>query len=108
MCGIIDFKPAKDGAHLRPPSEGPANIVTFTGGWHAPMNGRDGHRPPGLEKAAWYKRCRSKLSRSIGPLWPLVTASLRGAGPRPCAPVLVTKSERRTIPEEAKRGVSSP
>jgi hypothetical protein len=27
-----------------------------------------------FEKAAWYKRCRSKFSRSIGPLWPLLTA----------------------------------
>jgi hypothetical protein len=73
MGEIIAFKPVKDGAHLRPPSEGPAKI-TFTGGWHAPMNGRDSQRPSGLEKAAWYKRCRSKFSRSIGPLWPSRTA----------------------------------
>ena len=52
MGEIIAFKPVKDGAHLRPPSEGPAKIVTFTGGWHAPMNGRDSQRRSGLEKAA--------------------------------------------------------
>jgi hypothetical protein len=107
MGEIIAFKPVKDGAHPRTPSEGPASIVPFTGGWHAPMNGRDGHRPPDLEKAAWYKRCGSKFSRSIGPLWPLVAATLRGAGNRPGIAAHVAKPECRTIPEDAKRGVSS-
>jgi hypothetical protein len=104
MGEIIAFRAMKDDAHPRPPLEGPAEIVTFTGGWHAPMNDQDGQSRPGFEKAAWYKRCRSKLSCSIGLLWPWITAALRGDRNRPGAAVHVTTPEHHMIPGEAKRG----
>jgi hypothetical protein len=107
MGEVIVFRPAKDGTHLRPPPEGTAKIVTFIGGWHAPMNDREGRRALGFIKAVWHEHCRRKFSCSFGPLWPLITASLRGAGMRPGTVVQVTRSARRMIPGEAKRGGAS-
>ena len=40
MGEVIVFKAEKDGTHLRPPPEGSAKIVFFTGVWHEPMNDR--------------------------------------------------------------------
>jgi hypothetical protein len=36
MGEVIVFKAEKDGTHLRPPPEGSAKIVFFTGVWHEP------------------------------------------------------------------------
>jgi hypothetical protein len=41
MGEVIVFKAEKDGTHLRPPPEGSAKIVFFTGVWHEPMNDID-------------------------------------------------------------------
>jgi hypothetical protein len=43
MGEVIVFKSEKDGTHLRPPPEGSAKIVFFTGVWHE-------HERPGREK----------------------------------------------------------
>jgi hypothetical protein len=42
MGEVIVFKAEKDGTHLRPPPEGSAKIVFFTGVWHEPMNDEGG------------------------------------------------------------------
>jgi hypothetical protein len=54
MGEVIVFKAEKDGTHLRPPPEGSAKIVFFTGVWHEPMNDRGGkkRRASGLGKAS--------------------------------------------------------
>ncbi len=44
MSEVIVFKVEKDGTHLRPPPEGSAKIVFFTGVWHEPMNDRGGKK----------------------------------------------------------------
>jgi hypothetical protein len=44
MGEVIVFKAEKDGTHLRPPPEGSAKIVFFTGVWHEPMNDRGGKK----------------------------------------------------------------
>ena len=44
MSEVIAFKVEKDGTHLRPPPEGSAKIVFFTGVWHEPMNDRGGKK----------------------------------------------------------------
>ncbi len=66
MGEVIDFKAEKDGTHLRPPPEGSAKIVFFTGVWHEPMNAgagkRDAHRSP-TWKAAW---CRTAFAATPG------------------------------------------
>jgi hypothetical protein len=51
---VIVFKAEKDGTHLRPPPEGSAKIVFFTGVWHEPMNHRGGkkRRASGLGASA--------------------------------------------------------
>ena len=48
MDEVIAFKLVKDGVHTPPPPEGNAKIITFTGGWHAPMSDREGNSAPGL------------------------------------------------------------
>jgi len=104
MGEVIAFKPAKDGVHMRSPVDGSAKIVTFTGGWHAPMNNQEGNRAPDLKNAAWFERCRSIFSRALGPLWQLVTASLHGAGDCPGEAEQATSAAPCTLPGEAKRG----
>ena len=54
MGEVIVFKAEKDGTHLRPPPEGSAKIVFFTGVWHEPINDRGGkkRRASGLGKAS--------------------------------------------------------
>jgi hypothetical protein len=104
MGEVIAFKLTKDGVHMRSPAEGSAKIVTFTGGWHAPMNDQEGNRAPDFKNAAWFERCRSIFSRALGPLWPLVTASLRGAGDCPGEAEQVMRSAHCPLPAEAKRG----
>jgi hypothetical protein len=54
MGEVIVFKAEKDGTHLRPPPEGSAKIVFFTGVWHEPMNDRGGkkRRASGLGEAS--------------------------------------------------------
>ena len=54
MGEVIAFKAEKDGTHLRPPPEGSAKIVFFTGVWHEPINDRGGkkRRASGLGKAS--------------------------------------------------------
>ena len=104
MGEVIAFKPAKDGVHMRSPVDGSAKIVTFTGGWHAPMNDQEGNRAPDLKNAAWYKRCRSIFSRALATLRQLVTASLRGAGDCPGEAEQATSAAPCTLPGEAKRG----
>ena len=44
MGEVIVFEAEKDGTHLRPPPEGSAKIVFFTGVWHEPMNHRGGKK----------------------------------------------------------------
>lgn len=77
MGDVIAFKLVDDKKRLRPPLESTAKIVAFTGGWHAPMC-KSGHLPT-LKPVEGYERCRSKFSRSLGPLWPRVAAALFGA-----------------------------
>jgi len=104
MGEVIAFKPAKDRVHMKSPADGSAKIVTFTGGWHAPMNNQEANRAPDLKNAAWYERCRSIFSRALGPLRQLVTASLRGAGDCLGEAEQVMRSAPCTLPGEAKRG----
>jgi len=44
MGEVIAFKAEKDGTHLRPPPEGSAKMVFFTGVWHEPINDRGGKK----------------------------------------------------------------
>jgi hypothetical protein len=104
MGDVIAFKPVKDGVHMRPPPEGSAKIITFTGGWHAPMSDQEGNSARGLGKAAWYERCRNNFLCSLGLLWPWGTAFLRVARNRSGEAMLAATSAPSTIPGEAKLG----
>lgn len=108
MGEIIAFKMVKCGAHQKPPPGSPAKIVTFTGGWHAPISGRGEICARDMVKAAWYERCWKKLFLSLGSLRPWITVSLHGAALRPDQAAQASGLAHRTIPSEAKwGGVSS-
>jgi hypothetical protein len=101
MGDIIDFRQVKDCARLRPPSEGTAEIVTFTGGWHRPMSGHGTKSQPVLV------RCRRRIARSLAPFWAVVSASFHGPDNRPGAAVQGINLETHTSPDQAKRSGAS-
>lgn len=106
MGDVIDFRREIDSAPSRPPSGGTAEVITFTGGWHRPMNGQGTTSQP-ISMAAWYARVRRKISRALALLWPRVSESLRGTSHSPGSAAQVTILEKRPIPGEAKRGGAS-
>jgi hypothetical protein len=101
MGDVIDFRHVKDCAHLRPPSEGTAEIVTFTGGWHRPMGGH------GTKSQPVSVRCWRQIARSLAPFWEVVSASFRVPNNRPDATVQGINLETRTSPDQAKRSGAS-
>jgi hypothetical protein len=104
MGEVIAFKPVKDGVPMRPPLEGSARIITFTGGWHAPVSDQEGNSARGLGKAAWYKRCTNNFLSSLDLLWSWGMASLRVARNRSGEVMQAATSAPSTVPGEAKLG----
>jgi hypothetical protein len=78
MGEVIAFKLENNGAHMRPLPEGSAKIITFTGGWHAPMTDKKKNNTSGLPKVAWHEGCRSTFLYSLGRLASWGMAYLRG------------------------------
>jgi hypothetical protein len=102
MGDVIDFRQVKDCARLRPPSEGTAEIVTFTGGWHRPMSIR------GTKSQSVFVRCRRRIVRSLAPFWAVVSASLRSPDNQPGAAVQEINLETNTSLGQAEwSGASS-
>jgi hypothetical protein len=97
MGDVIDFRQVKDCARLRPPSEGTAEIVTFTGGWHRPMLSMARNPQP------VFMRCRRRIVRSLAPLWKVVSACFHGLDNQPGAAVQEINLETHTNPGQAER-----
>ena len=76
MGEVIVLKAEKDGTHLRPPPEGSAKIVFFTGVWQEPMNDRGGTSDA---HQVWEKQALSRLKLGNG----LKFGCAGGAGSKP-------------------------
>jgi hypothetical protein len=101
MGDVIDFRQVKDCACLRRPSDGTAEIVTFTGGWHRPMSVH------GTKSKPVFMRCRRHIVRSLALLWKVVSACFHGLDNQPGAAVQEINLETRTNPGQAERSGAS-
>jgi hypothetical protein len=90
MGDVIDFRKKNDSVRLNPPSEGTAEIITFTGGGHRRKNIQPGLRAVGL-----------RMPRSMASLWTWVSASFR----RPPVPGDNTGNSYDFRPGEARRHI---
>ena len=79
MGEVIVFEAEKHGTHLRPPPEGSAKIVFFTGVWHEPMNHRVGKR----DAHRVWEQALSRLKLGNGLKFGCAGGALAGLKPPP-------------------------
>jgi hypothetical protein len=100
MGDVIDFRRGSGREPQRPMPAVSAEIVAFTGGWH--------WAGAGTKNQPILTRCRRRIARSLGPVWAIVSASIRDPKNRPGGAAAQSNLQTLAMSNPAKRnGFSS-